>query len=72
MNAPALFSRPDSDAARAAFAQKPRGLVDKVMTVTEAVQRFVRDGDYFASGGFGVNRIPTAILHEILRQGRGR
>ncbi len=70
MNAPALFSRPDSDAARAAFAQKPRGLVDKVMTVTEAVQRFVRDGDYFASGGFGVNRIPTAILHEILRQGR--
>ena len=70
MDAPSLFSRPDSDVARAAFAQKPRGLVDKVMTVAEAVQRFVHDGDYFASGGFGVNRIPTAILHEILRQGR--
>ena len=67
---PTLFSSPDADAARAAFAMKPRGLVDKVMSVTEAVQKFIHDGDYFASGGFGVNRIPTAILHEILRQGR--
>jgi glutaconate CoA-transferase subunit A len=67
---PPLFSPPDSDAARAAFAQKPRGLVDKVMTVGEAVRRFVRDGDYLAAGGFGTNRIPTAVLHEILRQGR--
>lgn len=70
MTEPSLFSRPDSDEARADFAQKPRGLIDKVMSVSEAVQRFVHDGDYFASGGFGVNRIPTAILHEILRQGR--
>ena len=69
---PALFSSPDADAARAAFAVKPRGLVDKVMSVSDAVQQFVHDGDYFASGGFGVNRIPTAILHEILRQGRQR
>ncbi|MDB5309992.1 MAG: gctA [Gemmataceae bacterium] len=67
---PPLFSLPDSDAARAAFVQKPRGLVDKVMTVAEAVRGFVRDGDYLASGGFGTNRIPTAVLHEILRQGR--
>jgi glutaconate CoA-transferase subunit A len=59
-----------SDAARAAFRDKPRGLTDKVMTVAEAVTRFVRDGDYFAAGGFGTNRIPTAVLHEILRQGR--
>ena len=68
--APPLFSSPDSTAARAAFAQKPRGLVDKVMSVAEAVRRFVADGDYFASGGFGTNRIPTAVLHEILRQGK--
>jgi glutaconate CoA-transferase, subunit A len=67
---PALFTSPDSDAARAAFARKPRGLVDKVMTAAEAVRRFVHDGDYFAAGGFGVNRIPNAVLHEILRQGR--
>jgi glutaconate CoA-transferase subunit A len=67
---PPLFSSPDVDAARAAFAQKPRGLVDKVMTVAEAVRRFVNDGDYFASGGFGVNRFPNAVLHEMLRQGK--
>ena len=65
-----LFSSPDSNAARAAFAEKPRELVDKVMTVAEAVRRFVRDGDYLAAGGFGTNRIPAAVLHEILRQRR--
>jgi glutaconate CoA-transferase subunit A len=67
---PPLFSAPDSDAARAAFAEKPRGLVDKVMTVADAVRRFVRDGDYLATGGFGTNRIPNAVCHEILRQKR--
>ena len=65
---PKLFSDPSSDAARRAFALKPRALVDKVMSVAEAVERFVPDGSYFCSGGFGVNRIPTAILHEIVRQ----
>src|SRR5947209_5073725 len=63
-----LFTSPASDDARAAFAAKPRGLVDKVMSVTEAVARFVHDGDYLATGGFGTNRIPAAVCHEILRQ----
>ena len=65
-----LFSSPASDAARAAFAATPRGLVDKVMSVADAVARFVRDGDYLATGGFGTNRIPAAVCHEILRQRR--
>lgn len=65
---PALFTDPSSTAARAAFAQKPRPLTDKTCTVAEAVNRLIHDGDYFASGGFGSNRIPTAVLHEILRQ----
>jgi glutaconate CoA-transferase subunit A len=65
---PPLFTDPGTDAARAAFARKPRALADKVMTVSQAVQRFVNDGDYFCSGGFGSNRIPTAVVHEILRQ----
>jgi glutaconate CoA-transferase subunit A len=68
MTPPTLFSDPDPDRARAAFADKPRGLVDKVMPVAEAVRRFIRNGDYFATGGFGTNRIPTAVLHELLRQ----
>ncbi len=70
MTAPTLFTSPASDAARAVFATKPRGLVDKVMTVAEAVTRFVHDGDYLAIGGFGTNRIPTAVCHEILRQNK--
>lgn len=64
------FTSPASDPARQAFAAKPRALVDKVTTVADAVRRLVNDGDYFCSGGFGSNRIPTAVLHEILRQGK--
>lgn len=63
-----LFMNPDPEAARAFFRDKPRAQTNKVMTVGEAVSRFVHDGDYLASGGFGTNRIATAALHEILRQ----
>jgi acyl CoA:acetate/3-ketoacid CoA transferase alpha subunit len=49
---------------------KPRGLVDKRMTVGEAVARFVQDGDFIAMGGFGHVRTPMAALYEIVRQGR--
>lgn len=63
-----INSNPDPDAARAVFADKPRGLIDKVMSVKQAVSQLVRDGDYFASGGFSTNRIPVAVLHEIVRQ----
>jgi glutaconate CoA-transferase, subunit A len=62
------FTPPATNAAREAFRAKPRALVDKTMTVTQAVDRFIHDGDYFCSGGFGSNRISTAVLHEILRQ----
>src|SRR5437016_7190329 len=66
----ALYSDPSADHARAAFAAKPRALVDKVTRVGAAVQRFVKDGDYLAIGGFGCDRIPTAVVHEIVRQGK--
>ena len=63
-----LFSDPDPDVARAEFAKQPRALCDKRTTVGEAVSKLIHDGDYLAIGGFGVNRIPTAVVHEILRQ----
>ncbi|MDD5667205.1 MAG: hypothetical protein PHS26_07835 [Actinomycetota bacterium] len=62
-----LFMDPDADKAREFFHGKNRALVGKVMTVSEAVAKFVHDGEYLAIGGFGANRIPTAICHEILR-----
>lgn len=64
----ALFTDPSANHARQFFATKSRALTDKVCSVPEAVRRFVHDGNYLAIGGFGANRIPTAILHEILRQ----
>lgn len=63
-----LLTSPDADQARRIFQAKPKGLVDKVMPVTEAVRQFVTDGDYLASGGFGGNRIASAVMHEIVRQ----
>src|SRR5919201_202524 len=66
----ALFSDPSADAARRFFAGKPRALTDKLTTVPEAVARLVRDGDYLAIGGFGGARLPTAVVHEIVRQGK--
>ena len=62
-----LFLDPSANLARATFREKRMGLVDKTMTVADAVDRFVADGDYLAIGGFGVDRIPTAVLHEIVR-----
>ena len=49
----ALYADPSADRAREFFASKPRGLIDKLTTVPEAVARFVQDGDYLAIGGFG-------------------
>jgi glutaconate CoA-transferase subunit A len=63
-----LFTPPDTEGAREFFRNKNKALTSKLMPVKEAVARFVRDGDYLASGGFGTNRIATAALHEILRQ----
>jgi glutaconate CoA-transferase subunit A len=63
-----LFSSPDVNAAREFFKNKSRALTNKLMSVPDAVSRFICDGDYLASGGFGGVRISTAILHEIVRQ----
>ncbi len=63
-----LFMDPDPDKAREFFRTKTRAMVNKVMTVSEAVSKFVHDGEYLGIGGFGANRTPTSICHEIVRQ----
>ena len=63
-----LFAPPDCQAAREFFRSKDKRLIDKRMRVSEAISRFVHDGDYLGSGGFGGDRIATALLHEIVRQ----
>ena len=65
-----LFMSPDADDAREYFAKKSRAQTNKRTTAREVVQKFIPDGCYLAIGGFGANRIPTAVIHEILRAGR--
>ncbi len=52
------------------FRAKPKGMTSKLTSAREAIGELVKDGDYLAVGGFGTNRITTALLHEIMRQGR--
>jgi glutaconate CoA-transferase, subunit A len=49
---------------------KTRGLIDKQMSVEQAVSQFIKDGDYLAIGGFGHIRVPMAVVYEIIRQKR--
>ncbi|MCI0639451.1 MAG: CoA transferase subunit A [Gemmataceae bacterium] len=63
-----LFSDPSANRARDQFRAKSKALVDKVSPVPDAVARLVHDGDYLAVGGFGGARLPTAVVHEIVRQ----
>ena len=65
-----IFTDPDADKAREFFRTKNRKLESKLMSVKEAVEKFVHDGDYLTLGGFGANRVPIAVAHEIVRQGR--
>jgi acyl CoA:acetate/3-ketoacid CoA transferase alpha subunit len=61
----------DPDDARRWMAErKSRVLEDKRMPLKEAVERFTRDGDYFALGGFGHIRVSMAAIYEMIRQGR--
>lgn len=49
---------------------KSRDLIDKRMPLSEAIGRFVRDGDLLAMGGFGHIRVSMAAVYEIIRQHR--
>ena len=52
-----LFGDPNPDAARSAFRQHSRTLINKVTTVGDAIARLLQDGDYLAIGGFGVHAL---------------
>ncbi len=42
---------------------------DKLMTLGEAVGRFVKNGSQITLGGFTITRNPMAVAYEIVRQG---
>ena len=47
---------------------KSPALVDKRMSISEAVSKFVKDGDVLAMGGFGHVRVSFAGIYEMIRQ----
>ena len=63
-----IFTEIDPDVMRDFFRKKSKKTVNKLTTVQKVVSEMIHDGDYIAVGGFGMIRIPTAVLHEIVRQ----
>ena len=45
-------------------------MANKVMTLHDAVAKYVEDGDAISFGGFTTNKKPMAAVYEILRQGK--
>ncbi|MDD4334409.1 MAG: CoA transferase subunit A, partial [Desulfotomaculaceae bacterium] len=58
------------DEARQFLANKDKSKRDKRISLKEAVQKYVKDGDNLGVAGFVDARQPIAIVHEIIRQGR--
>ena len=48
--------------------KKPRSLESKLMTEQEAIEKFVRDGDYLAFDLAVLVRGPSSLEREIVRQ----
>ena len=45
-------------------------MANKVMSLHDAVEKYVHDNDVLCLGGFTTNRKPYAAVYEILRQGK--
>ena len=62
-----LFMPPDAEAGRERSRQKDKRLINKLTTVKEAIANYVNDGDYIASGGFGLGiRCPASRVSPVL------
>lgn len=49
---------------------KPRAMVEKLMSEREAVARFVQDGDYLIYDCNYLQRGPSSLIREVIRQGK--
>jgi len=49
--------------------EKPRRLIDKLMTEQEAISKFVYDGCYIGTELYGTVRCPMSLVREVIRQG---
>lgn len=60
------FTSPDK--LREINKKRSRSLTDKTTDLKTAISKLVKDSNYIGIGGFGMDRIPAAALHEIVRQ----
>ncbi|MGD9093656.1 MAG: CoA-transferase [Anaerolineales bacterium] len=65
-----LIQAPDINAFREWNRKKPKGLIDKRMSETEAIGQFIQDGDYIGTELYGSVRCPMSLVNEIVRQGK--
>ena len=63
-----LIQPPDVEGFRAWNRAKSKQMIDKRMTEAEAVQRFIKPGDYLGTELYGTVRCPMSLVHEIVRQ----
>lgn len=65
-----LIQAPDINAFREwNRTEKPKALIDKRMTESEAVSKFLKDGHYIGIELYGTVRAPMSLTREIIRQG---
>ena len=60
---------PSPEQARKVMVNKSKALIDKRMTLKEAVGKYIHDGIRIGIGGFVNTRVPVSIIHEIIRKG---
>jgi acyl CoA:acetate/3-ketoacid CoA transferase alpha subunit len=63
-----LIQPPDINGFREWNRQKPKALVDKRMTESEAVSTYIKDGDYIGTELYGTVRAPMSLVNEVVRQ----
>lgn len=60
---------PSPEAARRISVSKSKALIDKRVSVKQAVDQWIVDGINLGIGGFVNTRVPVALVHEIIRKG---
>jgi len=63
-----LIQPPDINAFREWNRKKSKELLDKRMSESEAVRRFIHPGDYIGTELYGTVRCPMSLVNEIVRQ----
>ena len=67
-----LMQKIDLKAFREHNRQKPKGLVDKLMSEQEAIKKYIKEGDYIATELYGTVRCPMSLVREVIRAWGGK